>query len=259
MTRAFCIAIIAATLISSASAGEVLPPASQRFASSRTSEVPHLQRHVLPVMGRLGCNGRACHGSFQGQGGFRLSLFGYDFKMDHDALLGGEEPRVDLKHPRESLILLKPTGNDDDHGGGHRLDVNSWQYRILLRWIEAGATAVDEERDPHFVRLEVSPLEVVFKKPGEKSQLKAICHWSDGTAEDVTPLCRFQSNDDAVAKVDAGGKITIVGKGDTHIVAFYDNGVVPVSVLLPLSDKAGPNYPNVPTPTKIDTGTTPLS
>ena len=41
-------------------------------------------------MGRLGCNGRACHGSFQGQGGFRLSLFGYDFKADHEALLGGK-------------------------------------------------------------------------------------------------------------------------------------------------------------------------
>jgi hypothetical protein len=34
---------------------------------------------VGPLLGRLGCNGRACHGSFQGQGGFQLSLFGYDY------------------------------------------------------------------------------------------------------------------------------------------------------------------------------------
>ncbi|HWA98958.1 MAG TPA: DUF1549 domain-containing protein, partial [Pirellulales bacterium] len=233
-------------------ASNVLPPANQRFASDRTSEVPHLQRHVLPLMGRLGCNGRACHGSFQGQGGFRLSLFGYDFKMDHQALAEGDEPRVNVKKPRESLILTKPTGTEDDHGGGHRLDLDSWQYRLIARWIEAGAPAVNEEEDPHFVRLEISPLEVVYKQTGQTTQLHAICHWSDGTAEDVTPLCRFQTNDEAVAKVDAAGKITIVGPGDTHIVAFYDNGVVPVSVMLPVTDKTGPQYPSVSTPTQID-------
>ena len=32
----------------------VLPRADVRFASS-TSEVPNLQRHLLPLMGRLGC------------------------------------------------------------------------------------------------------------------------------------------------------------------------------------------------------------
>ena len=79
------------------SAGEVLPPASERFRAATGDEEPSLQRHVLPLMGRLGCNGRACHGSFQGQGGFRLSLFGYDFAADHAALLGGDEPRADLK------------------------------------------------------------------------------------------------------------------------------------------------------------------
>jgi hypothetical protein len=248
-----CVMFVIGILAAQAEAGDILPPASKRFADNKSAEVPHLQRHVLPVMGRLGCNGRACHGSFQGQGGFRLSLFGYDFKMDHDALVKGDSPRVDLKHARDSLILTKPTAtNEDDHGGGHRLDVDSWQYRIIARWIEAGAPAVDEERDPQFVRLEVSPLEVVYKKAGEKTQLRAICHWSDGTAEDVTPLCRFQSNDEAVAKVDAGGRITVTGPGDTHIVAFYDNGVVPVSVMLPVSDRVGPDYPKVPTPTKID-------
>ena len=37
-----------------------------------TTEVPDFQRHISPLLGRLGCNGRACHGSFQGQGGFTL-------------------------------------------------------------------------------------------------------------------------------------------------------------------------------------------
>ncbi len=241
----------------------VQPRADVRFAASSTTEVPNFQRHVLPLMGRLGCNGRACHGSFQGQGGFRLSLFGYDFKSDHDALSTGKlpdgtipkdaEPRLDLKNPRASLILVKPTSPDkDDHGGGKRMDVDSWQYRLILRWIEAGAPLVDESHDPHFIRLDVTPAEIVLSKPGETVQLKAVSYWSDGSAEDVTPLCRFQTNDDAVAKVNETGLVTVVGKGDTHIVTFYDNGVVPTPVLLPLTDVAGPRYPNVPTPTKID-------
>ena len=35
----------------------IQPRADLRFASS-TAEVPNFQRHVLPLMGRLGCNGR---------------------------------------------------------------------------------------------------------------------------------------------------------------------------------------------------------
>src|SRR3984885_5462388 len=77
---------------SKAAESKVLARADVRFASAEATEVPSLQRHVLPRMGRLGCNGRACHGSFQGQGGFRLSLFGYDFKTDHDALTTGKLP-----------------------------------------------------------------------------------------------------------------------------------------------------------------------
>src|SRR5260221_13038051 len=86
-----------------------LLPISQRFCPADVSEEPSFQRHVSPLFGRLGCNGRACHGSFQGRGGFRLSLFGYDFKADHDALMKGDKPRVDLAKPLVSLILTKPT------------------------------------------------------------------------------------------------------------------------------------------------------
>src|SRR5688572_33412012 len=91
-----------------ARAADVMPPASERFAKE-TQETRSFQRHVVPLMGQLGCNGRACHGSFQGQGGFRLSLFGYDFESDHKALVGGEKPRADLKAPVDSLMLRKPT------------------------------------------------------------------------------------------------------------------------------------------------------
>ena len=77
----------------------VIPPARLRFADEGAAEVPDFQRHILPLMGRLGCNTRSCHGSFQGRGGFRLSLFGYDFKADHDALSARDSGRVDTRPP----------------------------------------------------------------------------------------------------------------------------------------------------------------
>src|SRR6476660_5254378 len=101
VTAAIILAIFAPTLAFGAE--NISAPASQRFATADGNELPSFQRHIIPLFGRLGCNGRACHGSFQGQGGFRLSLFGYDFKADHDALLGGKEPRIDVKNPDKSL------------------------------------------------------------------------------------------------------------------------------------------------------------
>jgi len=146
----------------------------QRFASADVEEVPSFRRHVLPLMGRLGCNGRACHGSFQGQGGFRLSLFGYDFDADMTALTKGEHPRVDLEHPKESLIIKKPT-MQIDHDGDERYKVDSWQYRVFLKWIEDGCKGLAKD-EADFDHLEVTPKEIVFKKPGDKAQVKVIAH-----------------------------------------------------------------------------------
>src|SRR5207245_1569460 len=102
--------------------------------------------------GRLGCNGRACHGSFQGRGGFRLSLFGYDFKMDHEALLKSGSDRVDVETPELSEILTKPT-LAIPHKGGKRMSEDSWQYRVISRWIESGAKGLNNPAT--FERLEV--------------------------------------------------------------------------------------------------------
>ncbi len=227
----------------------VRPRIDQRFAAN-TDEVPDFRRHVLPMFGRLGCNGRACHGSFQGQGGFRLSLFGYDFKADHDAICQGKEPRVNPADPAASLIIQKPS-KQVDHEGGRRFAVDSWQYRVLLSWLQAGAKSIAAD-GPEFGRLEVLPREVVFAKAGETRQMTVIAHWADGSSEDVTPICRYRTNDDSICKVDENGLIVSLEKGDTHVVAFYDNGVQPISVLLPVSDAVGPKYPQVATPTKVD-------
>ena len=231
----------------------VLPPASVRFAADSpapSKETPDFRRHVVPLFGRLGCNGRACHGSFQGRGGFHLSLFGYDFAADYDALLKSKDGRVNVAKPLESLILQKPTLTID-HEGGLRMKKDSWPYRVLKQWIEGGAEPVAADA-ANLERLEIVPAEIVFHRPGEQLTLKAVAHWTDGTAEDVTPLCRFQSNDDSVAKIDIDGHVTCVGKGDTHVVVFYDLGIVPVPTMLAFSDLVGDKYPHVPTAGTID-------
>ncbi len=232
-------------------AGEnIQEPAADRFASSDTGEVPDFQRHVTPLLGRLGCNSRACHGSFQGKGGFRLSMFGYDFEMDLENLAKGEQPRVNTQSPDDSLILNKPT-SEDDHEGGQRFQKNGWEYLLLRSWIAAGAKGRVE--DPaEFVRLEITPPEIVFKTEGEEVQLTATAIWPDGSREDVTCLTRFESNDDGVAEVTPGGLVRAAGKGDTHIISFYDNGITPTPIMMPVSDRTNDNFPDVPTPTKID-------
>lgn len=245
------VAVVAGTIGSAlARAEEDSPRIDERYGAEDVAENPDFRQHIVPLLGKLGCNGRACHGSFQGQGGFRLSLFGYDFKADHENLLAGEEPRTNLESPEKSLILAKPL-EEVDHGGGKRLEKNTWQHRVLVRWIRDGAKGLASAA-PAFVRLEVTPGEMVAAKKGQTWQLKAVAVWSDGAREDVTPLCRFQSNNDQVAKIDQNGLVTAVGPGDSHVVAFYDNGVVPLPVIFPVSDLVGPAYPDVPTPTVID-------
>jgi len=250
---------------------EILPSIDTRFAPGSAKdaplpdETPDFRRHVLPLMGKLGCNGRACHGSFQGQGGFRLSLFGYDFKADHDALSGiqltldgkpipGKEAKVDPRYnkdePTKSLILTKPT-LVEDHEGGERMKVGSWEYRVIHKWIAAGAPEWSPE-SAEIDRLEVQPSEIVFKKPGETVQLRVLAHWKDGSVEDVSKISRFRANDESIAKISDDGLVTCLNKGDTHVVAFYDNGVLPVPTMLPVSDKNNSNYPKITPTTKID-------
>ena len=217
---------------------------SERFQSESVAEVPDFQRHVGPLLGRLGCNGRACHGSFQGQGGFQLSLFGFDFSKDHQAI----RSRVIPAQPASSLLLRKPT-LQNDHEGGRRFAEDSWQYRLLHRWVEAGARTASV-RELH--KLELVPGELQFAHSGESKSLQVIAHWADGSAEDVTCLCRFETRDESIAAIDLDGHVKATGRGDTHIVVSYDNAVAVVPVLLPVTDRIGSKYPHIGVSTRVD-------
>ncbi len=255
LTRALAaLSLLAGALVSAdlalAGDSETIGPVTERFAQESVEEIPSFQRHVSPLFGRLGCNGRACHGSFQGRGNFRLSLFGYDFKFDHDELLKGEPKRANAEQPLESLILVKPT-DADMHEGGQRYKKGSWEYHVFRRWLEGGAK-FDEADVQKLVTLDIQPAEILFSGLGETVQLQAVAVWPDGTREDVTPLCRFVSNSDQVAKITTDGLVTATDPGDTHVVVSYDNAVIAVPVIRPVSDQVGDKYPPVSTPTKID-------
>ena len=239
-----CLAFLGWTLVAADLTAET-PPPSKRYASLETAEIPDFQRHVVPLLGRLGCNGRSCHGSFQGRGEFRLSLFGYNFGMDLEALnaesSSGDGRRAHPDEPESSLILQKPT-LQIDHEGGKRFELSSWEHHLLQRWVEGGAKGTPHPRE--LSHLEIEPVEVVFDagvvEPAEPVQLRVIAVWRDLQREDVTPLCRFRTNDDSIVAVDQEGKLSPVGVGDTHVIAFYDNGVCSVPVMRPFKAQTEP-------------------
>ena len=107
---------------------------------------PTFVRDVIPVLTKSGCNSGACHGSFGGRGGFRLSLLGFDPEADHDSLVkDARGRRVSAAAPEQSLILRKASGVTP-HGGGLRLPPGSESFEIVRRWLDRGAAGVDSAR-----------------------------------------------------------------------------------------------------------------
>lgn len=238
-------AVVALAMPTAATATETIETIRERFQAPDVSEVPDFQKHVVPLMGRLGCNGRACHGSFQGQGGFRLSLFGYDFEMDHSQLM----ERIDADAPAESYALQKATLLEA-HEGGKRMNVGSWEYNVFMRWIQGGAQPVETPKV--LTKLHITPTEVVFSQADQTQPLQVIAIWDDGTREDVTQLCRYTTNDDMICSIDEDGVVTSGEVGDSHVVVAYDKAVVPIAVLRPVSNQTGDRYPQITGTTQID-------
>lgn len=210
--------------------------ASASLESCRAASIPlpggtkleevDFERHVMAVVSRMGCNAGACHGSFQGRGGFRLSLFAFDFDMDHSGIFD----LVDADDPDASYLLEKAT-LQTEHGGGKRFDVGSWQYRVFREWIAAGAER--SAGSGEVVALEPVPKTVRLRKPGSSAQLKVMATFADGSQENVTPFCEFRVKDDYVAEMGEGGFIRSLNPGDTAIAISYLGTVRAAKVLVP--------------------------
>ena len=98
------------------------------------------RNHVQPILAKMGCSLGACHGAAAGQGGFKLSLRGYDDEGDYLTLTRGAfGRRITPSDPARSLLLLKPT-NAVPHKGGEKFKVDSPDWKTIVEWIAQGAS-----------------------------------------------------------------------------------------------------------------------
>lgn len=192
---------------------------------------PLFGREVVPVFYKLGCSAGACHGSFSGKGGFRLSLFASDPEADYREVRGFYGRRINRQEPEQSLLLLKPTGQVP-HGGDVRLIKGSDEYHLLRRWIEAGVP-YDPVAEGRVVSVRVEPPEFIAPAEGAAVPLKVHAKLENGTELDVTSLARFEVFDGTIAEVDGKARATGRRSGDTAILAHYAGQIGTTFALVP--------------------------
>jgi hypothetical protein len=203
---------------------------------------------VMPLVTKLGCNQTQCHGAAGGKGELQLSLFGAAPAEDFEALIKGSKGRrVNTAEPAKSLLLLKATAAVE-HGGKQRFAVGSPEYRLVAKWLAAGAPLDNPDR-PKLVRMTLAPGEQILAK-GDRRQLIVAAVFADGARRDVTREAVFRPSDPAVATVGPGGEVHAAGPGEAVILASYlrQAGVARIIVPQPV---AGP-FPKFEPNNRID-------
>ena len=209
------------------------------------------RNQVIPIFTKHGCNSGGCHGKATGQNGFRLSLLGFDAEFDHNALVKeARGRRVFPSAPDRSLLLTKAVGAIP-HGGGRKIERDSPEYSVLLRWIRQGMPA-GSDKDPAVVRIEVAPKERVVGRFSQQ-QMRVTAHYSDGAVRDVTAEAQYKSNDENIAQVDPDGLVrTDAATGDTAVMARYMGQVEVCRITIPLGTTAEQAVAAIPVKTYID-------
>jgi hypothetical protein len=217
-------------------------------------ETVDFERHVMGLFSKAGCNNGSCHGSFQGKGGFRLSLFGYDPAKDFNTLTRDVMGRrIDSVEPDKSLLLLKATGRIP-HEGGVRITPDSWQFALMRSWVVRGAKWRAGSGTVTGLAIDASEYLIVPVKAAK--QLRVTARFADGSAEDVTAFCDFRVQDDAVAEISPLGVVTAQRPGDTGLVVSYRGVVQALRVLVPAAAPQGFKYPEVPAVNFVDSAVT---
>ncbi|MFO0798195.1 MAG: DUF1549 domain-containing protein [Gemmataceae bacterium] len=189
------------------------------------------ERHVMGLLSKAGCNTGGCHGSFQGKNGFRLSLFGYEPAMDHAALTRDNlGRRVNVLQPHDSLLLQKAVGSVA-HDGGMRFGRDSWVYAVFREWVAGGARWTPGSGA--IAKLTVTPDNFAVVAADQSRQVKVTATFADGSSEDITPFCDFKISDEAIASVDAVGRVTARQPGDAGLTVLYRGAVVALRVIVP--------------------------
>jgi hypothetical protein len=209
------------------------------------------RNHIQPILAKAGCSLGACHGAAAGQGGFKLSLRGYDDEGDYLTIThAAVGRRITPMEPARSLLLLKPT-NAVPHKGGERFKVGSPEWKTVVEWI-ANGTPAPSAKDARIMRIEVLPPRVRLQE-GDKQQVIVRAYFSDGRVEDATRNAKFTATDQSVANVDESGVVTIVGHGESAISAWYLSKIATGSVASPYPNAvADAAFTDAPTRNWID-------
>ena len=189
---------------------------------------------VVPLLTKAGCNSGVCHAKAgNGQNGFRLSLLGFEPKEDFEYMAKDSRGRrLSLALPESSLLLRKASAKLP-HGGGLRFEDTSAEYKILLAWIQQGAT-YDASTAPNLLSLEVQPNRASVQ-PGDQQQLKIIATYANQVQRDVTNLALFESNDTAMADVAPNGTVKIHNlPGKVAVMVRYQGNVSVFNASVPL-------------------------
>ncbi|MCY3777322.1 MAG: DUF1553 domain-containing protein [Candidatus Aminicenantes bacterium] len=231
--------------------------AAVRVVDSGRETPLSFERAVSPVLTKTGCNGSGCHGGVKGRGGFKLSLNSLNPREDYDWIVRGGVyhvlspeageplvPRIDLAEPAESLLLKKPTFAIP-HGGGPRFDTDSQEYEAIVNWVRNGAPFEPEGgvSVPRIEEVAVYPEEIVLDGKGVH-RLAVTAKLSDGRTRDISDEVRYESQNRAVAKVDADGVVTAVKTGETNVLVRAAGHTVHARIGViaePIAD-----YPEVP-------------
>jgi Protein of unknown function (DUF1549)/Bacterial Ig-like domain (group 2) len=219
-------------------------------------------RDIDRIFTKRGCNDSSCHGGVKGRGGFKLSVYGIYPQDDYKWIVEGgtfrvltadtdpKYPRVNVKDPEKSLLLLKPTVSVP-HGGGLRFPVGSADYNTILNWVRAGAPFGDdaEKQGMRVERVEVLPKEVVLENGGHH-QLEVTAYLANGRQEDITDQVRYISNDPDVANVSETGAMQTIKTGETTILIRTPGHTLNVDV--GVIAKPITNYPRIEARNYID-------
>ncbi len=206
---------------------------------------------VMAVLNKAGCNTGSCHGAARGKDGFHLSLFGYDPDGDYHRItrenLGR---RINLALPDDSLMLEKGAGRVP-HTGGERFTPASPLYQTMVKWLQAGAPK-DPATVAKVIGLEIHPTQSVLEGAGTSQRLTVRAIYSDGSDRDVTSMASYMSSNDAAAKVGPTGVITADKRGESFVLARYEDFSVGSQVLVIPKD-AKFEFPKVTENNYIDT------
>ena len=198
---------------------------------------------IVPIFTKAGCNGGGCHGKSAGQNGFRLSLLGFEPAEDYEHLVKeARGRRLFPAAPERSLLLLKAAATLP-HGGGKRLEADSDDYRLLVRWMAQGMP-YGSANDPKVESIEVLPRERIMSLGGEQ-QLVVCAHYTDGSVADVTRSALYEANDKDMARTDETGHVKLFQQpGDVAIMVRYQARVTTFRATIPL----GAPVEKLPTP-----------